>query len=161
VDQRIGNVVIDLEEDIMNQNVITALEEQVGCYRRLARLAQVQHEHVRQSQIEQLLHVLHSRQQVLNQLTELETVIAPAKRRWSEFVDEIGEQRNHAEDLLAETRRLLEEITTSDREDAMVLQQRKLNLGKQINQASAAKRINRNYAAAAYGKRASTMDVSQ
>jgi hypothetical protein len=161
MDQRIRNVVIDLEEDIMNQNVITALEEQVGCYRRLARLAEVQHEHVRQSQTEQLLAVLHSRQQVLNQLTELEHVIAPAKRRWSEFVDEIGEQRNHAEHLLAETRRLLEQITTSDREDAMVLQQRKLNIGKQINQAAAAKQINRNYATAAYGKPASRLDFSR
>ena len=166
MDQRIGNVVsgnlvIDLEEDIMNQNVITALEEQVGCYRRLSRLADVQHEHVRQSQTEALLEVLQSRQVVLDQLKELENVIAPAKRRWSEFVDEIGEQRDHAEQLLAETRRLLEQITTSDRDDAMVLQQRKLNLGKQINQASAAKQINRNYATAAYGKRASTMDFSR
>ena len=97
MDQRIRNVVIELEDDIMNQNVITALEEQVGCYRRLARLAQVQHEHVQQSQIEMLLQVLQSRQQVLDQLTELENVIAPAKRRWSEFVDEIGDQRNHAD----------------------------------------------------------------
>ena len=161
MDQRIRNVVIDLEEDIMNQNVITALEEQVGCYRRLARLAEVQHEHVQQSQIEQLLAVLQSRQQVLDQLKELESVIAPAKQRWSDFVDEIGEQRNHAEELLAETRRLLERITTSDREDAMVLQQRKLNIGKQINQAAAARQINRNYAAAAYGKRDSTLDFSR
>lgn len=161
MDERIRHVVIDLEEDIMNQNIITALEEQVGCYRRLARLADAQHEHVRQSQIESLLEVLQSRQLVLDQLKELEAIVAPAKRRWSDFVDEIGDQRDHAEDLLAETRRLLEKITTSDREDAMVLQQRKLNLGKQISQASAAKQINRNYATAAYGQRASTMDLSQ
>jgi hypothetical protein len=152
---------IQLEEDIMNQNVITALEEQVGCYRQLARLASVQHEHVRQSQIEALLQVLHRRQVVLDQLNQLEQVIAPAKQRWNEFVEEIGEQRPHAEQLLAETRRLLEQITTSDREDAMVLQQRKLNLGKQINQAAAAKKINRNYAAAAYGKRMGSMDLSR
>ena len=49
-------------------------------------------------------------------------------------------------DLPAETRRLLEEITTSDRNDAMVLQQRKLNLGKQITLAKSANQINRNYA---------------
>ena len=48
---------------------------------------------------------------------------------------------------------------TADRNDAMVLQQRKLTLGRQINQASAARTLNRNYAAAAYGTRPARMDV--
>jgi hypothetical protein len=62
---------------------------------------------------------------------------------------------------MAETRRLLEEITTSDRNDAMVLQQRKLNLGKQITQAKAARQVNRNYATAAYGAVKSKVDFSR
>jgi hypothetical protein len=62
---------------------------------------------------------------------------------------------------MGETRRLLEEITAADRNDALILQQRKLNLGKQISQASAAKQVNRNYAAAAYGTKVSRMDVRQ
>ena len=70
-------------------------------------------------------------------------------------------ERRRAETSLAETRRLLEEITAADRNDALVLQQRKLNLGRQINQASAAKQVNRNYAAAAYGPRQSRMDISR
>ena len=36
---------------------------------------------------------------------------------------------------------------------SLVLQQQKLNLGTQINQATAARQVNRNYAAAAYGAR--------
>ena len=63
--------------------------------------------------------------------------------------------------MLADTRRLLEQITTADKDDVLVLQQRKLNLGRQINQASAAKQVNRNYAAAAYGPRQSRMDISR
>ena len=47
------------------------------------------------------------------------------------------------------------------RNDALVLQQRKLNLGRQINQASAARQVNRNYAAAAYGPRQSKVDVQK
>jgi hypothetical protein len=66
-----------------------------------------------------------------------------------------------AERLMAETRRLLEEITTADRNDALILQQRKLNLGKQISQATAARQVNRNYAVAAYGAKTSRMDVRQ
>src|SRR5688500_159915 len=143
-------------------SIILALEEQVACYRRLAKLAELQHVHVQQSQTEQLLEVLTSRQAVLDQVAGAERVIGPAKRRWTEFVAGLGAApRAKAEELLAETRRLLEQITTSDRNDALVLQQRKMNLGRQINQATAARQVNRNYAAAAYGPRQSKVDLQK
>src|SRR3954468_10887465 len=133
--------------------VILALEQQVACYRRLARLAEAQREHVQQSHVEALLEVLQHRQQILDQLKELEFTIGPAKKRWTEFVGEIeSDARARAEALVAETRKLLEQIMASDRNDALALEQRKLNLGKQIKQASGARQINRNYAVAAYGQ---------
>ena len=142
--------------------VIAALQEQVTCYQRLAKLAEQQHEHVQQSSTEALLDVLARRQEVLDHVSRLEQTIVVAKRRWGEYVGGLrSDQRAQAERLMGETRRLLEEITTSDRNDALILQQRKLNLGKQISQASAAKQINRNYAAAAYGAKVSRMDVRQ
>ena len=142
--------------------VITALQDQVTCYRRLAKLAEIQHEHVQNSATDQLLHVLTQRQEVLDQVADLEQIIAPAKRQWSDYLTGLGtDRRSSAEGLLAETRRLLEQITTADRNDAMVLQQRKVNLGRQINQASAARTMNRNYATAAYGTRKSSMDLKQ
>ena len=146
----------------MPDPVIAALGEQVLCYQRLAKLAELQHEHVQQSQTEALLEVLRRRQEVLDQVSRLEEIIVVAKRRWGEYVLGLsGDQRAQAERLLAETRRLLEEITAADRNDALILQQRKLNLGKQLSQASAAKQVNRNYAAAAYGTKVSRMDVKQ
>lgn len=142
--------------------VIAALQEQVACYQRLAKLAEQQHEHVQQNCTEALLVVLARRQEVLDQVARLERTIAVAKARWGDYLGGLrGEPRAQAERLLAETRRLLEEITTADRNDALILQQRKLNLGKQISQASAAKQVNRNYAAAAYGAKVSRMDVRQ
>jgi hypothetical protein len=109
-----------------------------------------------------LLGVLQARQQILEQLQELESVISPAKKRWSEFLGEIEpESRSRAEGSLAETRKLLEQIMASDRNDALALEQRKLNLGKQIKLASGARKINRNYATAAYGQRSSRMDIQQ
>lgn len=142
--------------------VITALEQQVECYRRLAKLAEAQHEHVRDEQTEALLEVLASRQVVLEQIAGLEHSVGPARRQWSEFAGGLEtSQRMRAEGLLAETRRLLEQITTADRNDAMVLQQRKLNLGRQINQANAARQVNQRYAAAAYGAGRSSMDVQR
>lgn len=142
--------------------VVTALEQQVGCYRKLAKLAELQHVYVQQSQTEELLSVLQARQGVLDQVADLEQTIGPAKKRWLVYLGELAtDERTSAESLMAETRRLLEEITAADRHDALVLQQRKLNLGKQITQAAGAKQLNRNYATAAYGAPKSRMDISQ
>jgi hypothetical protein len=145
-----------------NVVILDALDEQVSCYRKLARLAEAQREHVQQSHMEALLSVLQSRQEILERLQELEGVISPAKKRWVEFLDEVEpESRARAEKSLGETRRLLEQIMASDRNDALALEQRKLNLGKQIKQASGARQINRTYATAAYGQRTSRMDIQQ
>jgi hypothetical protein len=109
--------------------VISALREQVDCYRRLAKLAELQHVHVQQSDTEQLLEVLASRQEVLEQLKLYERTVAPERKRWPAFLADLAAgARRDAESLLAETRRLLEAITTADRNDALVLQQQKLNL---------------------------------
>jgi hypothetical protein len=145
-----------------DEPVITALVEQVECYRRLARLAELQHLHVQKGQTEDLLGVLRQRQEVLDRAAVQEAVIAPAKRRWQEFLGKLdGESRTTAESLMSETRRLLEQITTADRNDALVLQQRKLNLGRKITRASAARQVNRNYSAAAYGTRRPSMDIQR
>jgi hypothetical protein len=145
-----------------NNPVVEALHGQVDCYRRLSKLAALQHEHVQQGRTEQLLEVLGQRQEVLDQLAALERVVAPAKRQWAQFVEALAPgMRSEAEQLLAETRRLLEDITAADCDDVLVLQQRKLNLGRQISQAASARQVNRTYAAAAYGKRAPVMDVQQ
>lgn len=146
----------------MPNPVLDALEQQVECYRRLAKLADQQHEHVQLSRIEELLNVLGKRQEVLDQVTTLEKTVGPAKRQWLAFVAGLDvDSRNKAEANLRETRRLLEEITSADRSDAIVLQQRKLNIGKQLTAASSAKQVNRNIAAAAYGSRGPRMDLTR
>jgi hypothetical protein len=157
-----SNVSSSLRERMTEHPVISALREQVDCYRRLAKLADLQHVHVQQSQTEQLLEVLANRQVVLEQIKSSEMTIAPQRRRWAQFLCELpGTARDAAERLLAETRKLLEQITAADRNDALVLQQQKMNLGRQINQASAARQVNRNYAASAYGARPARLDVQR
>jgi hypothetical protein len=146
----------------MNNEVIQALEGQVSCYRRLVKLAELQHGHVQQNQTEALLDVLRTRQTLLDEIMGHERVVGPVKRAWAAFLEGIDvEQRALAERLLGETRLLLQHIVSADQNDALVLQQRKLNLGQQINKASAAKQVNRHYAAAAYGNRAARMDVQR
>lgn len=145
-------------------DVINALQEQVGCYQRLAKLSELQHEHVQHSQTDELLEVLGRRQQVLNQVSQIEHTIAPIKRRWTDFTSSwSGELRAKADGLLSETRRLLAEITDADRNDAMALQQKKLDLGHQIQQTTQARKRHRTYAAAgAYGvRKAPSVDLKQ
>jgi hypothetical protein len=147
---------------MVEDSVIAALREQVDCYSRLAKLAELQHEHVQQGRTESLLEVLGMRQEVLDRIAVLEQAIGPAKRGWAEYLRGIrSEQRGAAEKLLAETRRLLEQITAADMSDCLVLQQRKMNLGRQIGQTTAAKTVNRKLAAAAYGHAVPRMDVRQ
>jgi len=145
----------------MSIEVISALEQQVQCYRRLAKLAELQHVHVQQEQTEALLDVLRTRQGVLDEIAALERTILPARQQWSVYAQGLSSpMRAKAEALLAETRRLLEEITSADRNDALVLQQRKLNVGKQINKTKSGLQVNRRYAAA-HGPRKSTLDLQR
>jgi hypothetical protein len=142
--------------------VLTALVRQVECYRDLAKLAEAQHEHVQNSRTEDLLLVLSRRQDLLDQIADLEQCISPQKRRWSDYLGQLEvSERVEAEGMMMQTRRLLEEITAADKKDTMVLQQRKLNLGKEINKTSTARRVNRSYAAAAYGTRPAALDVQR
>lgn len=148
----------------MADATVQALCEQLACYRRLARLTELQHRHVQQSQTEALLEVLKSRQGILEQITSLENSIRPSKSRWQDFLAELNEDdRTLAQSTVGESRKLLEQITASDQNDALVLQQRKLSIGNQIGKTTAARTINKNYAAAAYGRARPTsrVDISQ
>jgi hypothetical protein len=142
--------------------ILTALQRQLDCFQRLAKLASTQHEHVQNSRTEELLAVLSQRQALLDEMSQLEQVIAPAKKNWKEFTAYLPEQQKvAAEALLDETRRLLEEIAAADRDDALVLQQRKYNLGRGINQAVAARKFNGAYAKAAYGTAKAGLDMQR
>ncbi|MFI5377772.1 MAG: hypothetical protein ACHRHE_00580 [Tepidisphaerales bacterium] len=144
------------------QKVISALAEQVECYRRLVKLAAIQHEHVQSGETQSLLEVLAQRQQELDRIAALEPSLAGARGRWPAWMEGLGPAlRPRAEALLGETRRLLELITAADRNDAIVLQQRKLSVGQEIKQAASAVAVNRRYAAAAYGSAKSTMDLQR
>lgn len=147
-------------------SILAALEAQLACYERLAKLAESQREHVQQGSAEALLRLLQDRQAVLDDLARLEQVVAPARRQWAAFTGGLSDDRRaHAEALVRRCRQLLEQITRSDQDDVMILQQRKLNVGRQISQASATRQVNRAYAATAYGSPAGAaagrMDVSQ
>ena len=144
------------------QATLEALTEQVECCQKLAKLSQMQHEHIEHGRVEQLLDVLKTRQQVVEQMARCERVVGPVKKQWEQFVLTLDEAtRTKAEALVAESRSLLEQITAADRDDALVLQQRRLNVGKEIRQTSSARQVHRMYGAAAYGHRPPRMDLQR
>lgn len=145
-------------------SILAALQQQLDCYRKLARLAEAQRDHVQQGSVEALLQLLQNRQAVLDELSRLQQVLAPVRKEWSRVMAAIApERRAQAEQLVIQSRQLLEQITRSDQDDVMLLQQRKLNLGRQIGHAAATRQVNRAYASTAYGRggSATNMDVSQ
>ena len=142
--------------------ILDALRQQADGYRSLARMAEAQRRHVVANQNDALLDVLQQRQGVLDAIMAAERTVGPARRDWAATAAGMSaERRATAERLLAETRQLLEQITASDRDDVVLLQQRKLNLGRQIDRTTAAKAVNRNYAAAAYGSPRPSVDLSR
>jgi hypothetical protein len=141
---------------------MTLLADAAGCYRRLARLAESQHDHVAQNRTDALIEVLSARQAELTKLAEFETVLGDARRNWAGLAPTLSaDTRAAAETLFGEMRTLLAAITAADQNDSIILQQRKLDVGRELKQTTVARGVNRTYAAAAYGKPKPRMDVQR
>jgi flagellar biosynthesis/type III secretory pathway chaperone len=141
--------------------LILVLDKLVDLYARLQKLAEQQHELVAQDQTEELLGLLEQRAEVLAQITTVESKIKPIRQNWQQLSAPFGvEDRTAAEERFARTRSLLEAITQADADDALVLQQRKLNVGRQLQQMNAGVRMNNRYAAGVYAD-SSKVDVAR
>lgn len=146
--QRFGNVVSMSDT---KPPIIVSLEAQLSHYRRLLKLSELQRAFVRENQTDELLQVLQTRSELLTEIARLEQDVAPLKRSWADTSLALSPSlRESAAAMLAETRSLLQQITQADQDDVLLLQQRKLNVGKQIQQHQSAKRVNTRYAASAY-----------
>lgn len=148
VGERLGNVVSMTET---KPPIVASLETQLSHYRRLQKLSDQQRAYVRENQTDELLAVLQTRSELLGEIARLEQDVAPLKRDWAGTSLSLSpELRDAAAKMLAETRTLLQQITQADQDDVLLLQQRQLNVGKQIQQHQSAKRVNTRYAASAY-----------
>jgi hypothetical protein len=135
------------------QTPLEALAQQLTCYQRLLKLSDLQRMHVQQNRTDELLTVLEARSQILTQIGHLETIVSPLKKDWAgQSLLMTPDVRENAKTMLAEARTLLLKITQADMDDVLVLQQRKLAIGKQIQQTGVAKRVNTRYAGNAYGQ---------
>ena len=147
-------------------NLTTILDDchaQVDWYGKLLKLAQLQHTLVEQERTDDLLVVLDRRQKIVEQLTLIESRLRPVKSEWHAIAPTIDvASRGTIESKFAAARDLLAQITRSDQDDALLLQQRKLAVGRQLQRTTVATKVNRGYAANAYGNGVGgRMDVSK
>ncbi|MBC7784048.1 MAG: hypothetical protein H7144_09420 [Burkholderiales bacterium] len=148
--QRRGDVV-NAMTSIPESKSVSALREQLSCYRNLQRLCELQRQYVEQNQTDELLTVLESRGGILNDIARLEQDVSPLKRDWPvESAAMTDDVRRQVQEMLAEAKLLLAQITQADQDDVLLLQQRKLNVGRQIAATSNARQVNNRYAASAY-----------
>jgi hypothetical protein len=144
--------------------VIADLSAQIDWYGKLLRLAELQHTLVEQERTDDLLVVLEKRQRIVEAVTAIEARLRPVKLGWHDQAPSLAApERAQIEERFTQVRALLEQITRADQDDALLLQQRKINVGQQLRRTGSAQQVNRGYAAAnAYGSAVGgRMDVSR
>ena len=143
--------------------VLTALEDQLDCYRRLADLSRQQADLIKTGETTRLLDLLKRRERQTQAAAELEHSLVAFKRTWPNGAELWSQQqRDEVEAMLAEARELLAELTCRDEQDALALKARMSQTKTEIDtvqcDARQVRRVNQHYAAAAYGKRPGGMD---
>jgi FlgN protein len=142
--------------------VMQDLADQIDWYGKLLRLAELQHTLVEQERTDDLLVVLDRRQKIVEALAGIEQRLKPVKVEWLELKDSVSaHDRASIEGHFATLRDLLEQITRADMDDAMLLQQRKLSVGRQLKHAASGTHLNQRYAAGAYAGTGSRLNVEK
>lgn len=133
--------------------LLELLAQQAQHYTQLQKLAMTQHEMICLDRTDMLLDILAQRQVALDEILTLEHELKPVKLGWSEYADGLDSRtRTEAERLLSSAKESLAAITRSDEDDALMLQQRKLNVGKQLVKTGQGRVVNRAYGGAPYGQ---------
>jgi hypothetical protein len=106
--------------------------------------------------------VLTKRQSIVDALGAIESRLKPVKQDWHTIASSIDSPvRSELETKFAHSRDLLMQITQADRDDALVLQQRKISVGQQLRKTTSGRVMNQKYAAGAYATTGARMDLSR
>lgn len=128
------------------------LLQQRDVYRRLLELSESQHAAVGCDEPESLLRVLGQRQQLIAQLTEINTLLEPYRSRWDELREGLSPaQRLEVSELVEQVQALLGQILQQDETDSRALQRRTEEVRQEAAAASTGRRVHNAYAAQSYG----------
>lgn len=142
---------VDADMHERSGKLIQLLEQQRGCYRQLKDLAERQRRLITEENPEALLKILAERQKLVDQLTQLNTALAPFRQEWANTYTQMqSDRRQHVQEVLDEINMLLGAIMVTDAEDSRLLAAGKERIGSQMREAAAGRRANTAYAAQAY-----------
>lgn len=129
------------------------LSQQLSLYEQLLRLCDLQRDYIASERVDDLLGLLSQREVILQEASAIEARILPLKQRWKEVAVRLdAAKRGEVEVVLRKIRETLGKITSSDADDAMVLQQRKLDVRKQIRGTGQQQQVVHGYAKSAYAQ---------
>jgi hypothetical protein len=135
---------------------------QIDLYSKLLRLCEIQHTLIAQERTDDLIVVLQRRQMIVEAVGAIEQRLKPIKQDWHSLASGIDrDTRSDLESKFAQSRDLLMQITQADDDDALMLQQRKMAVGRQLRQTTSGRVMNQKYAAGAYATTGGRMDVSR
>ena len=127
--------------------LIHLLTQQRLLYRQLKELAQKQSSLVDGNDPETLLRVLAARQRLINKLSSIDRELQPIRSDWQRIAGALpGEQREQAQELVAQVQEILGEILASDAKDSEALQGHQAKVRREIQGATKGKQMNRAYA---------------
>ena len=118
--------------------VVGLLREQCDLYVRLESLVMQQREMVGGDEVEPLIGLLADRQRLSERLTEIGRTLAPIRREWHEFRDQLTpDDRSTADALLSEADGRLQRIIASDEQDARILAARRATVARKLRSSAA------------------------
>jgi len=135
--------------------LVRLLLDQRVQYRKLQSLTQRQKTLIVDDDPQALLGLLSERQRVVDELTSINTRLAPYRRQWTRVYETLDHAtRDEVKELLEESNALLSSIMSSDRDDVEMLRTRRQVAADSLSQTRVAGR-----AVAAYGSSANTAAV--
>lgn len=128
------------------QQLLKLLREQRDVFGQLGRLAKQQQTLVIDDDPEALLNLLAERQRLVDRLARLSQQMAPYRQRWPEIAPTLpGEDRQQAEEMLAEINGMLGSILASDKRDSRLLASRKSLMADELNDTHLGQRATQAY----------------
>ena len=113
------------------------LGRQCSLYEQLCSLCEQQHRQITSGSVEELLDVLSQRQDVINQLAQIERDIEPYRRRWQEFWGQQDDgDRQRINETLQRSQRALALIIEQDDRSRQMLEDARERLGGELTQIS-------------------------
>ena len=146
-------------DDPSPNEVLNWLRLQAELYAGLESLAARQHALVTRDDVGPLLSVLADRRKISDGLEKIVSRLTPVRRRWDVYSATLtSEQREAAEDWLAQAENCLKSVMRSDEQDARVLSSRKQAVGAALSSSQAKGRAVSAYAAS--GERMGRLDCT-